>query len=524
MDPTGLTNLEFLTNDKITIVLLSDNHAAFDPYAANAIHQWVNKKITKAPTSYILAESTSFSDAAFTFHILPMYFSKENVHFCDNVRFVFRLISETTGENATKVIDFVNSLETRSNILETMDLSKYKSTEPITRCGHHKFDFLTLAKLINNAAITKNIYNRIVGDHAEINGLLLSNIINYMHENKTIKNVHQSVLKEIFAYELLLYHLMHINFMYRVINFIKLHKPGRTNEQLWQLVTSWLSASNKLVAAVNNVIGSLAHVLDYVMILKAIEIYELSNNTNVLIWINAGNGHTLPISLFLKQLFNEILPTPLISTALTPDLMRSETFTNLVKDPKYGLQEPPKINKPLVASSETVDVSQLSKETLINAVHMSLIQQYKVPTIHAYEIINILKHPSIKANNVIRIAGLIETKGILKAFELAELADAIAMSEADIRNTKLVVRSFSGAKIHFNDDSQYAYTPLYKVAFNKPFFAIHLPMFTPSEETFIYEQNATADKFIYHDKSVLFAELLPDVDVLTVSPASNYAA
>ena len=529
MDPTGIINLDFISYaEDINIVLVADDHGAFDPYASNAIHNWIDTTVTKSDTSYIVSESERFIDPSYSFGVLPMYFKKENITFCDVIRFTFRFIPVVSGSNAEKVTKFTNKINETSNVLAAIDLTDYKCTENITTIDRHSFSYLTLRFLIGVVHHFGTIYNRVVGTHAQQNVDLLRSKLTEMQANqhpsdrtKELSKVSQSVLKEYCSYELLLFHFVHVNFVYRVVNFIKPYTDEYTNEQLWNIVSNWLLDSLSSSLRMQKVIMSLARMLDYMIILKCIDIYSKSKQQNQvpLIWITAGNGHTEPIILFLRELFAFILVGKYSrNVKLDPHIMRHPAITTIVgMHPAMGLRKPPDISPD--APAEVLNITENlenTKKTSISAFVETI--KNKVPECYITSITNTLNHEYVTLDALPRIFNAIRTKEILKAFDESDMEKALLMTSANMIASGLAVLSASGCNPHFDSNGKYVYDNLNRLAFSKAFMAIYLPVFSTDDEDTILTQNVTFASYFQDPNSVQFEKLKENVDILTIPP------
>jgi len=605
MDSAGVTGIEYMSYYDINLLMIQDNHCAYDMFKPNTIHQWVNTEITKSDNSYIIAEGTGFDDVSFSFHVLPNFFKKENVTHCDRLRFSFKIMPTVTDDRAKKTVAFLynmacggkpsvdefgvagfglhgnnsNNSDNNSNsnandndnhiydltkfghILQNMDMTDYKSKSAITELSYSEESFESLKYIINESVKSKNIYNRLAGTHYALNWVTLIKKLRLLEEASTnISYISQSILNELHLYELLKAHLVHLNFVHRVVTWLHSIDQTYTRTQLWDMVNKWIDEVEMFGKQLSKVALAMGRLLDYVMILKLIDIYTDCKKRNVkpLVWLCAGNAHIIPMTGFIKNMFAFIQPRgiavePPKQLAFNKNAVETGAFKYLINaNPQYGLSDPAGVAKREAMSSqqkansnsnstskseansnsEDTPLYKMNSEGMLEQISaefytpdgsprpkQELLEIFtKRHTMHQqYQtiIMQMLQRDIITADMIIKIISLVESKEILKSYTGIEMRSIFASLESVIPlyDLGMIQLSSFGRTQYFNEQGIYTYSQKNRFCFTKPFMSLAQPTFSPEEEAEIYTNNPNIMKYLTQDNNLDIKKLQPGVDV-----------
>ncbi len=148
--------------------------------------------------------------------------------------------------------------------------------------------------------------------------------LEYQHDTSVLSTVQPPVQTIIIKYELLLYQYIAYNFIYRVCRWVMKYKvTGKRRQRsesvgddatlnfdqipqsLYMQIVEYMRTYTKSELEYNKMSSILARMLDYIAILKILDLYDAakSSENKVLVWLASGSFHNMYIDNFINWLF-----------------------------------------------------------------------------------------------------------------------------------------------------------------------------------------------------------------------------
>ncbi len=287
----------------------------------------------------------------------------------------------------------------------------------------------------------------------EILGVTFGNIA----LTKVIPPVQNMIIK----YELLLYQYLTYNFIYRVCRWVMKYTDSAASaasaasaipQPLYIKIVGYMRTSTKRRRDYNKMIDILARMLDYIAILKILDLYDAARSADeeALVWLAAGGAHNSYINRFMCLLFNlvdaftitkthESLnynnryfvrgdPTPTIS---------SQDFRNFIDaNPQFGV-----VNKKITASIIQVWHNRFADKSQLLEIFSNAINYLYPQVSNRNALIKLLAHPDIDLDKLQRLIPLTTANAPIS---INTLKIILKCTEEDLKNCKLVINSYYG--------------------------------------------------------------------------------
>ena len=500
MDFNGVTDIMIHRRPTIDLVFIGDAHSMFNPYNHNAIHNWVDTAVTKRQTSYCVAETISTDNINYVMSTLPRYFNAENVYFCDKIRFDLVLPAHIDHPDIKYEI---KKMYTSSSKLQppTLNLPSYQLKKNVNVIP----STTSIPYFIEAAEELETIYSL-----SKANVQQIINNYKYLYRTKSFTPGLLSVIKQnditLFCkYEMFAVNYMYRNFIYRVVKWInRVFKDNSPN--LWEMVNGMYQDAHSINLN-DGIAMALVPMLDFIMILRILDLYEnflgsstassISIHSKLLIWVPAGNAHTRPIATFIKQLLDKYEKT----TVPLDTYYTSNEIAALV-DKNLGFTNP--ISLYSVSHAFTVVDKAQAVTELLNLLSLN----YPLSTPYLNAIKTVLDNRIFDVSHIKKIGDLIINRQILDQYTTSEIADVFAIKSNILITSGLIMES------QYRRQDTYSTVNEKYVCFSYVFLNIYLPSFSLEEQSKITVYDM--EDCITDPKSVLFAKLKPNVDMLTI--------
>ncbi len=385
-DNNTIVSISFFKNEHLRLVSIGEEHVPYNINNPNVFHEWIAED--KIATATLILEDRYDGKTNMTCQrLISRCFDPERIFWTDNIRdeFIYTCtqlyVSEYFDDTEYKgdytdgnsyVKDFLINSHTQP-IFEREYLEKYIQNHMDLHLNNiHTPKFITetyrvpgLALFIDLAGKYNNLYD-ISRKHVETKKLVNliraikkkddpSDSIETNFGNLVLKSVQTPVQTIIIKYELLLYQYITYNFIYRVCRWVMKYKASSSEnsgipESQYQEIIKIMISSMKLNIAWFKMISIMNRMLDYIAILKILDLYDAAKSAKkeVLVWLAAGGMHNMYINNFIIELFNMIDPftinksyTGAIANCLfkkTGALISDKDFSDFTnKNPQFGL-------------------------------------------------------------------------------------------------------------------------------------------------------------------------------------------
>ena len=554
MDATGIDKIRFITTSLVTTVFIDDIHTMYDAYKPNVLHEWINSELTQQDTSYIITEGTASRDRSFALNLIYLYFKQSNIYFCDWVRFNLCLTTDSSDQrNIETYCKFLSNLYTNSNILTPVnieDLQIYPEYIAGINTKYNNIPPKHLDYFIKQVNDTKDIY--MIKQEVKQNNYAPINLarsytpkpesppaVDKLNKRVTVKNINdfynnfskrihiperdKDVSISLIKYELLAMDYIHRNFAYRVAKWIeKMRKFNNLSpipiKELWDFVVEQykLTLNYYLPSATNTLIYAQCKLLDYMIILRYLELYEKAarENTRLLIWIPAGSAHTTIICFMIQNILDVISDEKCVVSEIGEDIIQSNKFTDwIIQNPFLGFKVPQPYD-PSKIDANTYCFSYNAKIGLTD-----LCSLYPTSMKHKPLISKLIEDCTLLDDYSIRMITLaIINKWILVNYKPHEIAALTGINYNTLLKSGIIEYTQFQSNFYIDDDRRFHYKKKEHVSFTYPFASFYIPQFTPEEIIKMSSDNLL--NYMQAPQSVKFNRLQTNYDILSL-PA-NY--
>ena len=468
---TGVYSLGYLSNKYVDIVLIGEEHCAYNPYETSALHEWINTDITMQPDSFIFCEDINMrDDLHHTMYVTPRYFRPINISFMDSIRHSFGIIDNINdADNITRIYNYVNDIHEQSPILQTPVLHDCVFNGINTKCYYDD-------TFINKAA-TNELYSLEDTNTLNIDNLIKDHFKLYRHFGGTFT-------QKLYHYELLKIHYLHYNFIYTVVNWIKTHKQVLIDPDvvLWNKANRWLVKNEHIDIICTNVT-----ILDYMFIINTLNTYSVakSNKKKYLIWVPAGGRHTDNVFPFLKDLFNYVTHGDEKFTYENIPVRNNGNAQKSITDminmyPNLGFKNPKHSQKSINIAYFEEKYKQnasLGKELL----RLDLIEAFPYCKRSTLDIINRLFTRG-DLPFIVKVLNMINDKSILKP-QLPNEFEALLSTPIDTLSVSNILKRSSYGRTVKYINNIYAFTEARYYIFTEEFTSTYIPMFKNDDQS-----------------------------------------
>lgn len=512
MNFNGVSEFYFLSNDYLDILFVGDEHSMYNPFEDDVLHNWIDTNITRSKNSYCIGEAEGLrADMASPMFVVPRYFDAPNTYFCDSIRFLlFHLFSPELYNYIYKQIK--KYLSDLHNMTDTITLPAFPNID------------------LNNFEGIPTLENN--NDFAMINANVINEIPSHLYGETNIPfellahDYNMDLSTYIYGnYYLILLHYMNLSFKYLVVRWIKENWKNNvsmpdlpSDESLWCVVNNWYPPYEP--PADDTVTYLLCHLLDYVIITKILDLRNRTPlNIKQLIWIPAGNAHTIRIYEFFQKLFNFMK-----WTTVSRSIQNNDDFLKLIVDyPNIGLKEPVINPDPYIISFREMYKLKKTHTTVSKLLDAIFSEDRFNDNKEAFTLIKEKLYTFTDVGLVINIIALIQEKQVIGHFLRKELNILLARSKISTRRpnnpfSSLIRTSsydthLSGGQ--YKEQSDYVeFIPLFKVLF--------MPYTSINDMRIIKANAVTISSYINDPKNLRFDKLKSDISVLKIKANDNW--
>jgi hypothetical protein len=484
MNTQGISAIDHLGVDLLDVVFFGDVHAAYDPFMNNVLHEWIDLSITQRETSFCVAEGVNANDLSFILSLIPNYFLAKNVYFCDKIRFdvdMIQTVDKTLSINPYHVNHTLNALNTiTDNINPAAPFKKrgiyeYQPDIPsiVSQMNHDRSYMPEFIKTVEQTSDGLYAYNPLPSDYAKIKNIY-TNRHPFEFDNQ---NLHLSNL--MINYELSSLEYMWYNFIYRVARWLTRMIPGtQLNDGLYSFVYNTYRAAQKHKLSMHQtaMVYASCHLLDFVMILRILDLYEQAyvRKTKYLLWVPAGNAHTMVMMDFLRIIFNKLQTANITTIVSYNPVAALDNYYHLGFKPPVSLPFDPDETR---AWSRIINNN--NQKDMIDGLRTIIINNKK----NGYfknklgDLIKILDRTQFSVKILQKILIYIKIKRVLASFTEEEITNFLASDISTLSSQKIIKYTTFG-KTNTIENGEYKYIGEQHYTFTSPFTGLYIPSFT----------------------------------------------